>query len=230
MIQTFKAFQVAACVAAFSSVPLMAAAPKAATQVTAQPTVTATTKAGGIEINGMTPQADCEDLDIVYSQSENSRRGEVYVEFNDPFKVTSGDVDGGVNKKHCLVDFDIYVPEGIQFGLRNAALLGHVDTGDNSYAKVATSYRPIGKAGAVATRTFGPGEDREFYVESPRTTALTSQDARCGGMSMILRLRVDLSLDDDGKVRVQPEQHKAAVIKLATAALRYVARPCAPSN
>lgn len=175
-----------------------------------------------IEINGMTPDLDCSQLDLDYSKSY----GEIYLKFNEPFKHVSGEG----YKKHCLVDFELYVPENYRFVPTDSAVLGYVETDDSTFARVATSYRPIGKAGAVSTRKFGPGAERNFYVRTgePSSSLAMAEAANmrgskagsCDGYSMKLRLRVDLSLADD-----QPAL-KQSLLQIYSATMRYRMQRC----
>lgn len=199
------------------------AAASQAPSVQAQ-TQTQTQFSGDIEINGMESLKDCADLGIEFS----SRPGAIHVSFEDPFQHSS---DDKLVKKHCLVDFDIYVPENVRFQLSNAELLGYVKTDDSTFAKVATSYRPIGKAGAVATRKFNPRTSRNFYLESPRSASAapgTTIEGGCGGYSMTLRLRVDLNFSDRfGKAspKALPQQN-ASELRIYSANLRYRSSRC----
>lgn len=173
-----------------------------------------------IEINDMSTDLGCSDLDVSYSQS----RGEIYVRFNDPLYHSSGDM----GKTHCLVDFDVYVPEGYRFATRNLALLGHVYTDDDTRALVATSFRSIGKAGPVVSRRFGSGEDRLFYIESRRSAPAAANSTNCDGFSMKLRLRVDLSMNDGrAQVPIATDTKKLSpYLKVDSAALRYKLNRC----
>lgn len=175
-----------------------------------------------IEINGMESVKDCADLAIEYSK----RRGEIHVSFEDPYEHSS---DDKLAKKHCLVDFEVYVPENVRFQLDTAELLGYVGTDGSTFAKVATSYRPIGKAGAVATRKFGPHSDRNFYLESPRLASVVNSSAtegRCGGYSMTLRLRVDLAFSDRLSQAARADRQKASQLRIYSANLGYRTSRC----
>lgn len=196
------------------STPAMASAKAALSEAPAR------SKGDDIEITGMDTDLDCSDLDINYSQ----RTGEIYLRFDDAF---SHDSDNGY-KTHCLVDLYVYVPEGLRFATRNLALAGTVATDQNTTAAVATSFRMVGKAGAVATERFAPGAKQDFYLESSSVKVLKPSTARqCNGYSMTLRLRVDLMLEEQAK-RPFPQlgQGQDSAIQVDSAALRYQASAC----
>lgn len=175
-----------------------------------------------IEITGMTTDIECSDLDIDYSK----RHGEIYLRFNDAFEHNSEDG----YKSHCLVDLYVYVPEGLRFSTRNLALSGSLATDDSTSAAIATSFRSLGKAGAVATDRFEPGQKRDFYLESQGDMTTPGRDTnkvrRCTGYSLTLRLRVDLMLDEDGAKRQLAPVAKQSAIQVDSAALRYRATRC----
>lgn len=197
--------------------------PATATTKASQSEAAAQSKGDDIEITGMDTDLDCADLDINYSH----RNGEIYVSFDDAFSHDSGDG----YKTHCLVDLYVYVPEGLRFATRNLALAGTVVTDSSTTAAVATSFRTVGKAGAVATERFAPDTKQDFYLESSSVKVLRPNTAarQCNGYSMTLRLRVDLMLEEQAKRPFpagQLGQKNDSAIQVDSAALRYRATAC----